>query len=208
MNVYAEFDGLGEAAEFFQRLPGLNAKAARLAINQTAQRGGLDLARTSILDDIAFPKDYLNADRLGVTQLATDNNLEAKITGRKRATSLARFAAAGTPIGRGMGQGVRVQVKAGSSVVMRRAWLVRLRAGASFSEDKFNIGLALRIKPGEKIDSKYTAHHSWLVPGAVALLYAPSVDQIFRDVAEEIAPRVAEMTAAEFLRQFTRLASS
>lgn len=207
MNVYAEFDGLADAGDFFKRMPQVNAKAARIAINQVAQRGGLDLARTSILDEIAFPKGYLNDDRLGVTKLATDARLEAVITGRKRATSLARFAAPGTPLGRGLGNGVRVQVKNGSSTVLRRAWLVRLRAGASLTEDKFNVGLALRVNPGEKVGGKYSAHQSWLVPGVIALLYAPSVDQIFRDVADDIAPRVGEMTAAEFLRQFTRLAS-
>lgn len=207
MSAFAEFDGLGAAADFFQRMPELNAKAASLAINQVAQRGGLDLARTSILDEIAFPRNYLNADRLGVTKFAKPNSLEAVITGRKRATSLARFAAPGTPIGRGLGSGVRVQVKSGHSTVMRRAWLVRLKSGASLNEDKYNVGLALRVNPGEKISNKYKAHTAWLVPGAVALLYAPSVDQVFREVSDEIAPRVGDMAAAEFLRQFSRLAS-
>lgn len=202
---YSEFEGLDGVAEFAKSIPAINAKAARLAINQTAERGGLKLARQSILDEIAFPKDYLNASRLGVTKRATDASLEAVITGRKRATSLARFAAPGTPIGNTGGSGVRVRVKAGKSTVIRRAWLVRLKAGASLTEDNYNVGFALRVNPGEKIANKRDGHSSWLVPGSVALLYAPSVDQVFRDVANDIAEPLAAMTSAEFLRQFTRL---
>lgn len=204
--VYAEFEGLEGGAEFFKKMPALTAKSARLAINQVAQRGALKLARDSVMDEIAFPKDYLNADRLGVTQLATEARLEAVITGRKRATSLARFAAPGTPLGTALQSGVRVRVKtAGGGEVLRRAWLVRLRRGASLTEDNYNVGLAVRIGNGDKVAGKYSAHKSWLVPGQVALLYAPSVDQVFRSVADDISPRVGDMTADEFLRQFTRL---
>lgn len=202
----AEFEGIAGAAEFFAKIPEVTNKAARLAINQVAQRGGLKLARDSIMDEIAFPKDYLTADRLGVTALATDNNLQAVITGRKRATSLARFATPGTPIGSSLKSGVRVRVSKGSGgQVLRRAWLVRLNKGKSLSEDNYNVGLAVRINDGDKVAGKFSAHQSWLVPGSVALLYAPSVDQVFRTVADDIAPRVGDMTADEFIRQFTRL---
>lgn len=203
----AEFEGLEGAAEFFTKMPAVTNKAARMAINQVAQRGGLKLARDSIMDEIAFPKDYLKSDRLGVTSLATDNNLQAVITGRKRATSLARFAAPGTPIGSSLKSGVRVRVsKGGGGQVLRRAWLVRLNKGKSLTEDNYNVGLAVRINDGDKVAGKFSAHQSWLVPGVVALLYAPSVDQVFRTVADDIAPRVGDMTAEEFIRQFTRLA--
>jgi len=208
MNVYAEFEGLEGAADFFARMPAINAKAARLALNQTASRGGLTLARNEILDEIAFPKDYINASRLGVTKYATESDLEAIITGRKRATSLARFAAPGTPIGSSLRSGVRVRVsKNGGGETLRKAWLVRLRAGASLTEDNYNVGLAVRVNPGDKIKGKSSAHQGWLVPGVVALLYAPSVDQVFREVAGDIAPRIGDMAAQEFLRQFTRLSS-
>lgn len=206
MIAYAEFEGLEGAADFFARMPEQNAKAARLALNQIASRGALTLARKEILDQIAFPKDYLDASKLGVTKYATEADLEAVITGRKRATSLARFAAPGTPVGSALRSGVRVRVsKKGGGETLRKAWLVRLRAGATLTEDNYNIGLAVRVNPGEKIKGKSSAHQGWLVPGVVALLYAPSVDQVFREVATDISPHVADMVSQEFLRQFTRL---
>ena len=202
----AEFEGLEGLSDFFAKMPEVTNKAARLAINQIAQRDGLSLARDSVMDEIAFPKDYLKGDRLAVTRLATDSNLEAVITGRKRATSLARFAAPGTPIGSALRSGVRVRVSSrGGGELLRRAWLVRLNKGKSLTEDNYNVGLAVRLGNDERVAGKHTAHQSWLVPGVVALLYAPSVDQIFRTVADDISPRVADMTATEFIRQFTRL---
>ena len=208
MKITAEFEGLDEFADLMAKFPEASVTAQRMAINQVAQRGALNLARDAILGEINFPKDYLKGDRLKVSKLATDNSLEAVITARKRATSLARFAAPGTPLGSNARRGVRVQVKtAGGSILLRRAWLVRLRQGASLTEDAYNVGLAVRVRPGESIIGKRTVHKSWLVKDAVALLYGPSVDQVFREVADQIAPRVAQMTAAEFQRQFARLTS-
>jgi hypothetical protein len=208
MKVTVEMDGLTEYLELFYRMPEITRKAARMAINQVADRGGLRLARDSILDEVNFPKNYLYGDRLRVTRRATDNSLEAVITGRKMATSLARFAAGGSPIGSAMRQGVAVRVKThGGTQHLRKAWLVRLRSDKSLTEDKYNVGLAVRVRPGEKVHGKYTKHLRWLVKDTVALLYGPSVDQIFREVADKIAPRVAQMASAEFERQFTRLFS-
>jgi hypothetical protein len=208
MKVTVEFEGLSEYAELFRRMPAVANKAARIAINQVAQRGAIKLARDSILDEINFPKNYLYGDRLSVTRKATDSSLEAVITGRKMATSLARFAAGGTAIGSTTRQGVTVKVKTrGAAVHLRKAWLVRLRSDKSLTEDKYNIGLAVRVRPGDKIRGKYSQHFRWLVKGTVALLYGPSVDQVFREVADKIAPKVADMTADEFERQFTRLTS-
>lgn len=206
MKVTVELEGLSEFAQAMSRMPDITNKAARMAINQVAQRGGLSLARRSILDEVNFPKSYLHGDRLGVTRLATDNNLEAVIRGRKAATSLARFASGGTPLGSSLRQGVTVKVKtSGAAVHLRRAWLVRLRSDKSLTEDKYNVGLAVRVRPGEKLKGKYSTHLRWLVKDAVALLYGPSVDQVFREVSDRIAPRVLQMTAAEFERQFIRL---
>jgi hypothetical protein len=203
MIAYAEFDGGMKAfRDFIARVPETNAKAARMAINQVAQRGGIAMAREHILDQIAFPKEYLKGDRLAVTQLATDRNLEAVITGRKRATSLARFAQ-GQPIGRRNGGGVTVRVKAGNSAFIKNAWLVKLNAGKSITEDNYNVGLALRVKDGKVLGKKSRVH--WLVKDAIALLYAPSVDQVFRDVADDIRLPVIDLVAAEFNRQFVRL---
>lgn len=205
MTMTVTIEGLADTVDYFARLPEVSARAARLAINQVATRGGMRLAQDAIYNQVAFPQGYLSGDRLQVRKYATENDLEAVIVGRKRATSLARFAS-GQPVGNVARGGIRVQVKKGKSVVMRRAWLVRLRRGASLDEDNYNIGLALRVRPGESIAGKYSKHTSWLVPNSVALLYGPSVDQIFRDVAGDIAAPIARLVADEFFRQFARLA--
>jgi hypothetical protein len=83
---------------------------------------------------------------------------------------------------------------------------VRLRKGASLTQDNYNVGLAVRLKPGERLSNKTAAHKSWLIPDSVALLYGPSVDQIFRDVAGDISEPVAALVADQFFRQFARLA--
>lgn len=199
-----EINALDDAIQYFERIPDVSARAARLSINQVATRGGMRLAQDAMYDEAAFPKGYLSGDRLYVSKYASESDLEAVIVGRKRATSLARFAS-GQALGSTARAGVRVQVKNGSSVHLRRAWLVRLRRGASLDEDNYNIGLAVRVKPGESIAGKYSEHSSWLVPGAVALLYGPSVDQIFRDVAGQISEPIGQMVADEFFRQFSRL---
>jgi hypothetical protein len=41
----------------------------------------------------------------------------------------------------------------------------------------------------------------------VFLLYAPSVDQVFRSVAETETPAVLDMMGNEFFRQFARLSA-
>lgn len=184
-----------DAVEYFQRLPGEADKASQLAINQVASRGAMKLARNDILDQVNFPKDYLSGDRLRVTKRARQGDLEAIIGARKRATSLARFAAASTVIGSRGRVGVKVKVKK-QTTHLKAAWLVRLRNG--------NVGVAVRLKPGQKINNK-NGSTRWLVPGSVALLYGPSVDQVFRDTSENIATPVGRLLRTEFLRQFTRL---
>lgn len=186
-----------DVADFFKRLPAEADRAAQLAINTVANRSGLKMARDEILNQIAFPKDYLTGDRLAVKQNAKPGNLEAIIAARYRPTSLARFAPPGTNLGSRAKIGVRVQVKRGTSVTLKQAWLTRLNNG--------NIGLAVRLKPGQTIGNKTSEVRAWLVPGKVALLYGPSVDQVFREVSLKIAAPLGRKVSEEFFRQFTRL---
>lgn len=202
MSVTVGVDGLEAAVHYFNVMPNVAARSMRLAINTVISRRGMRMAQDAIYDQVDFPKDYLKGDRLYVRKYARENDLEGIIVGRKRATSLARFTQ-GQAIGRR--GGVRVQVKRGQSTYMRRAWLVRLRRGASLTEDNYNVGLALRVNPGESVMGKRGSHKSWLVPNSVALLYGPSVDQVFRTVADDIAEPVADLVADEFFRQFSRL---
>lgn len=206
MRVTVVATGLEDIGSFFENAPAIAGKAARMAVNDTASRQGMKAIKDKMLDEIAFPSGYLNKDRLAVTKRATNNDLEAIITGRKRATSLARFATSGAIPGM-RSNGVTVQVKKGNSVRMRRAFLVRLKRGASLSEDNYNVGLAVRLMPGETLGNKKSTHKSWLVPGRVALLYGPSVDQVFRTVADDVAPKLGDLMSTEFFRQFARLSS-
>jgi hypothetical protein len=197
MTTTVESIGLSDAAAFFKALAEVSNKSASIAINQVMGRNGMALIRQRIEDQIAFPKGYLSGDRLGIAKYAKPNDLEGIVRARKRATSLARFAS-GQPLGK---VGITVRVGNGGATALRAAWLVRLKRGASLSEDNYNVGLAVRIKPGDTISNKMSDHKSWLVPGKVALLYGPSVDQVFRGVADEVALPIADLVAAEFFRQ-------
>lgn len=186
--------GLDEMQQYLALMPERATKAASLAINQTADRGGLSAIRKAMRQEIAFPAGYLEKQRrLGVTQRATESDLEAVITGRGRPTSLARFVSGGRS----------VRVNPGRSSSLSKAFLIKLKAGQGpVSEDAFNVGLAIRLKRGERIANKRD-----MVPFAAGLylLYGPSVDQVFRTVAAEKAPEIADILVAEFKRQFSRL---
>ena len=196
--------GLQDLEQFFKRAPEAATMAARMAINDTAARQGMTLIKKEMMDEIAFPKGYLAGDRLKVVKRATNQNLEAVILGRKRATSLARFAT-GPTVFNGKG-GVQVRVRNGRTSYLKNAFLVRLRRGSSLDEDNYNIGLALILRPGDVINKK-TTHTSWLAEGRVALLYAPSVDQVFRGVSDQVVEPIGDMVTNEFFRQFARLTS-
>ena len=196
-------DDLEGLATYFRTAADAAVPAMRMAINDVATRGGMALIPEEMTDQIAFPRGYLTGDRIGVTKRATNANLEAVITGRKRATSLARFTSARTINQKG---GVSVRVSRGRTTYLKQAWLVRLKKGASLDEDNYNIGLAVRLRPGEKLNKK-TVHQSWLVAGQVALLYGPSVDQVFQEVAGDVVDPISEMVQDEFFRQFARLTS-
>jgi hypothetical protein len=195
-----------ELEEYINRVPSIANQSIRMAINSTASGKGMTLIKKSMLDEVAFPSGYLNGDRLKLTKRATQTNLEATITGRKRATSLARFVTGGAVVANSKKSGgVQVRVQKGKTTYLKNAFLVKLNKGASFSEDHYNLGLAVRLSAGEALANKRTQHKSWLVPGRVALLYGPSVDQVFAEVADKVAPTIGDLVAAEFHRNFARL---
>jgi hypothetical protein len=196
-------DAFKDLEQYFDGLPGVTTTAARLALNDTARGPAMKLARMQMNSEINFPTGYLNKDRLYVDKLATNADLEAVITGRDRATSLARFATSGSVGSRG---GVTVSVSKGSSTSLKKAFLVKLRQGKTMDGSTFNVGLAIRLGPGETIQNR-TSTHMTMLGNNVALLYGPSVDQVFKAVASDIAPNVADEVATEFFRQFTRLSN-
>lgn len=168
------------------------------AINDTARRAAA-LGKKEIQHQVAFKKSYLD-DNLAVTKLAKPGSMTAVVTGRQQATSLARFVTNSPGFGgtrRGAAQ-PRVTVKPGRPIAFPTAFLIRLRRGKSLTGDSFNVGLAVRLKEGERLKSKYK-----YVPfgGGLYLLYGPSVDQVFNTVREDITPETTLFLRTEFVRQ-------
>ena len=204
MSVTVEYDALEDLSTYIEGFPDAARQSARIALNDVAEGEGLAVYRKAILEQVDFEEGYLTTDRLGVTSKARDTNLAVTITGRQRATSLARFAR-GQTVQSTRKKGVRVKVSAtGSGGFMKNAWLVRLRKGSSISRDGFNVGLAIRLQPGERLRNKREVRSVQLDQN-VYLLYGPSVDQVFRDVAVTDTPVVLEKVGNEFFRQFFRL---
>lgn len=182
-----------------ESLPANIILAAQRAVNRTAERTAT-ASRRAIREQINFPAQYLTGtdstgrQRLGLSKRASAGDLEAVITGRHRPTSLARFVT-GSPIpGRA---GVSVQVSPGFARYMKRAFVIRLRAGSGDVETKNNLGLAIRLKPGEVIHNKRVMVQ---LRGNLYLLYGPAVDQAFNTVREDVAPDAASFLGAEFSR--------
>ena len=194
--------GVKEFQQFAKLFPQTTDRALRDAIN-----GGADFAFASasreIRKQVNFPQSYLGSakagNRLKISRRATETSPVAIISARKRATSLARFV-----MDRKLTEqkGVRVAVKPGAAKRMTPAFLIRLRKGASLTEDEFNLGLAIRLKPGQTLIGKKKPI-SGRDPN-LFLLYGPSVDQVFSTVRDDITPEVDRFIGAEFFRQFAR----
>lgn len=171
-----------EALEDIENLDRRIIVRARQAINSTLRKTRTAIDR-DIRQQVAFKARYLGS-RLRISQFATDHSLQGTITGRDRPTSLARFATS-----RKKG-GARVQVAPGITKQMNRAFLMQLKGG--------NEGLAIRLKPGETIKNK---KYMRKVNQGLYLLYGPSVNQVFRGVAEDESDNIA----VELQQEFTRL---
>lgn len=203
MSVTVTAAALDDLSSYIDQLPGVARQAARIAINTVATRTGMKVISDAIYNQIAFPSGYLaQQDRLSVTKYASDQDLEAVITARQRPTSLARFLTPGQTEATAKTSGVTVKVSSNKTTTMKNAFLVRLRAGNALTETQFNMGLAIRVKPGESVRNRHNGTAYQLFPN-VFLLYGPSVDQVFRGVADEVSPEIADDVETEFLRQFS-----
>ena len=183
-----------ETIDELERVKPRIVTSAYQAINAAAARGRT-MSANLIRDQINFPASYLTGknSRLAVTQKASSANLEAVITGRRRATSLARFVTSGK-VGKA---GVSVNVKSGKSTNMPRAFLMRLRSGTSSIDTASNLGLAIRVPRGTRPSRAYKPVR---VDEGLYLLYGPSVDQVFKTVREDVTPDVSAFLETEFLR--------
>lgn len=183
-------------------------KAANLAVRSTVKKGRA-LAKKEILKQVGFPKSYLDGSsakgkRLDV-RIDKFGELErGRIIARRRPTSLATFGARqlySQADGKKRRAGVSVHLKRTS--IIKRAFLMNLKRG---SQGAGNQGLAIRVPKGEKPHRKFNGKALYKNRSDdVYLLYGPSVEQVFDDVAPEIAPELSDYLNKEFVRQFDRL---
>jgi hypothetical protein len=177
-----------------ETIPDEMKRAALQAVNKTLARTRTSAAR-EMRQQVNFPARYLSgADgRLTISKQATGGDLEGAITARFRPTSLARFASGGNL----RKAGVRVEVAPGFARFMKRAFLIKLRVGNDDLDTRSNIGLAIRLKPGEVLHNKIKMVK---LSKGLFLLFGPSVDQVFATVADDEAPAAGEFLETEFLR--------
>lgn len=191
-------EGLKDIQEFSMLEEHIALNVVR-AINRTTEKARTSGAR-KMRALINFPASYLQpaAKRFYVSKYATRSKPEAIIRARGRPTSLARFVSGYTP-GK---EGVNIQVKTGRTQRLKRAFLIRLRAGAAQLDTKNNMGLAVRLGKGQTLRNKKNVVK---MKNGLYLLYGPSIDQVFLNsegsgVLEEITPEVLENMEDEFLR--------
>jgi hypothetical protein len=171
------------------------AENASKAINRTVERSKAAASRR-MRQQVAFKAGYLSRqDRLGITKKASRNDLEAVITGRHRPTSLAQFARGARATGRRR-SGVTVEVQPGLVRRLDKAFFIKLRAGNT-DAGPGNLGLAIRLPEGKIPDRAYKPTR---IGKNLWLLYGPSIDQVFDDVANDISPEAADFLEAEFAR--------
>jgi len=194
--------------EFLSSQPATARKSARLAINSTTSRKAVPRMRRAMKEEVAFPRGYLeDKNRFGQAKRATDNDLTASIVARFRPTSLARFTD-DSPEGARRTGGVRVRVNtSGGAKRIGGAFFVKLRRGGD-SSDGFNVGLAIRLKPGQSLRGRRKGGQGVQLAPDLYLLYGPSVDQVFREVSVAESPAVADDLQREFIRQYVRLSGS
>lgn len=203
--IRTSISGLDRLADYYRRYPELATRAGTSATNDAAGHA-LALARRAVREELNLPQAYINdPDKLTVAKRAGGVSSEAVVLANARPISLARFATSRT-LGRQAG-GTKVKVKrAGATRAMRKAFLMPLKQGAWDVDTKagvYNLGLALRLPPGEQIRNKRVAKK---LPGQgnVWLLYGPSVHQSFRLHLSEIAEKTGDYFERRFLRQITR----
>jgi len=196
-----EAKGLDGFREVLEALGAAVEPAAALALNEAA-RYGRRLGSEQVRREVNLKAGYIDAGRLQVTRRADASNLEAVITARDRPTSLARFGQ-GAPRFGAQRVAPRVRVKAsGGSSTLKRGFYLRLRRGNSVvSSENANIGLAIRLKEGERVENK---NQMASIGDGVYLLYAPSVGQVFRGVSERIAEDVGIQAANRFAHHIGR----
>lgn len=209
LNLSLSIKGNNSYERYLKEFPKITDKAAKLAINETLDKGRT-MAKREILSEINFPKSYLDGKsksgrRLDVRK-TDQKELSGAIVARTSPTSLSRFLekehTKQSGKGRNVPDGVTVKVSS-KRKRMKKAFVRQLRSG--------NRGIAIRLPKGEtpakKQIGKPLYSDRW---GDVYLLYGPSVQQAFinnqeKGVARDIRPKLEQFLNKEFLRQMGRL---
>lgn len=205
--IESQFLGLDNFSEYLRQYGPKATEAAQYAVNDAA-----DFARrlgvVEIRKQVNLKARYLTGGgnqkaRLAVTRRARSSDLEAIVTGRDRPTSLARYSPSAKTVGRRRTP-IRVKVSAsGAGGTFKNAFFMRLpRGSAAVTEENSNLGLAVRLKPGERVRNKRE-----MVPfgGGLYLLYGPSVGQVYRSVSVDTLDRVNDQLQDRFAHQINRL---
>jgi len=175
-----------EGLESFEELKDLDEKTrineAR-AVNKTIDRIRAAASR-DIRENINVTRSAL-ASRLSLRKVARPGDPEAILNASDRPRSLASFVTSR----RAKNKGVTVEVKPGERKEMLRAFIINLANG--------NRGLAIRLKPGETLKNKKYAKE---LGKNLYILYGPSVNQMFRMIAEDRVDEFASFLENEFIR--------
>lgn len=173
--------------------------AARRAVKRTTEKVRTE-ANRKMREQINWSARYLDG-KLEINTMR-DDGLEGRIDVSFRPTSLARFVVGSkTP----WKAGIRLKVGPAAFTKSNRMFIVPLkRGGADITDDNRNLGLAIRLKQGERVTGKYKTKE---IGKGLYLLYGPSPAQVFFTVAEDILPSAQVWVDDEFQRQINLLGS-
>lgn len=191
-------DALGDFSKLDQQV----MVAARRGVNRGAA-WALPEASRRIRHDISFTASYVKS-KLALVKQANGNSLEAIIRGQRRATSLARFIQGSKTVGGASRRtGVTIMVRPGRTLHLKGAFLIKLRAGGATTDTVFNLGLAIRLPPGQSPKKSQAAK---ALGKGTWLLYGPSVQQAFINnegggEAKDMTVEIQNVVEDEFNRQ-------
>lgn len=204
MTTEIEVFGLKGFDDLVKRLGQSVDPATRIAINDGARFAVREGAK-DIASELNLSQRYImggSAPRLAVRRFASNADLEAVVTGRDRPTSLARFSRSTVRFGRQrLSPTVKVSAQGGGQRI-RGSFYVRLRRGVSLDDANFNVGLAVRLKPGQRLPGK----NAMAKPGrnGFYLLYGPSVGQAYRTASVRSVPAVGKRVSNTLARELSK----